>query len=442
MAYKLKQAVPDNADETLPGLITRTGLRTAARIGETVAGLPADIIGTGVNALSYATGGRTPTSEQLTQKDIAKGVPSALQLPTSERFREGTKAVTGEYLEPKNEAEATGDEYASLVTALITPSSGIFGLLGKGTDLLGKVPRALKIAGAALGGAKAVKALGGSEFSQESTKLGIMLASGLPGGRKALAEKAKEAYSVVEAIPETVTHKVPGLESSIKKLQKYTEIGHLTEDKKAIQEFIGSVEGSLEKGTKRTFKGGKTISEKAIPIKELVQLEKDANQLLRDHKFPNQAKPYLSTLKKEIESTLKEYGETNKPWLEAYEESKDIYRGLHSRSAVNQFLDDNLSFEKTLKSSFTKGLLFGGSLYYAPVATVGSLAGTLAAKKIVKGVDLLASSKNARKYYADALKAALNDNKHAFTQSAKKLDHEAVKFEKENPVQGKWKLKS
>ncbi len=437
MAYKLKPDVPDNADESLPGLALRTGLRTAARVGETVAGLPGDILGAGLGAANYLTSGAVPTYGQ-----VQENLP--VSLPTSQNIKEFHEKATGEYLKPQSSTEELGDEFIGLVSALVSPAKGIAGLtsaakIGKS---LSKIPQAAKLAGAALGGAQAVKVLGGKELAQEGTKLGIMLASGFVGGRKALAQKAEEAYGVVNAIPETVTHKVPGLESTIKRLQKYTEVGHLTEDKKAIQEFANSVEQSLEKGTKRTFKNGKTSIERAIPVKELVQLEKDGTQLLRDPKFPKQAKPYLSTLKKEFETALKEYGQTNKPWLAAYEESKDIYRGLHKRSVINQFLDDNLSVEKTLKSGFTKGLLFGGSFFYAPAATVGSLAGGMAAKQAIKGVEFLANSKNAQKYYVDALKAAANNNKNAFIQSARKLDHESLKFEKQNPIESKWKLKS
>ena len=456
MAYKLKESVPNNTDESLPGLALRTGLRTAARIGETVVGLPGDIAQVGLGAANYISGGRVPTYEQVQEK-----LP--ISLPTSKNVKEFHEKATGEYLKPQNAAEELGDEFTGLVTALISPAKGIGGLTSaaKIGQSLSKVPKAAKVAGAALGGAQAVKALGGSEFAQEGTKLGIMLASGLPGGRKALAQKAEEAYGVVNSIPDTVTHKVPGLESSVKRLQKYTEVGHLTEDKKAIQEFIGSIEKSLEKGTTRTFKrhpnaeaidlpskiskkaleSGEVIINKAIPVKELVQLEKDANQLLRDYKFPKQAKPYLADLRKEFETTLTEYGQTNKPWLEAYEESKDIYRGLHSRSKINQFLDDHTSIQGLFSSGFTKSLLFGGSLY-APAKTAGLVGGGIAAKQAIKSVELLKNSKSARKYYADALKAALDDNKHAFTQSAKKLDHAAVKFEEKNPIQGKWKLKS
>lgn len=436
MAWKLKQSVPDNTDETLPQLGVRIGLRTAARIGETVAGLPGDIASAGLGAANYLTSGAVPTYKQVQEK-----LP--ISLPTSQNIKEFHEKATGDYLKPQNAAEEIGDEFVGLVSALVSPAKGVAGLTSaaKIGKALSKAPKAAKVAGAALGGAQAIKALGGSEFAQEGTKLGIMLASGLPGGRKALGEKAKEAYAVVDSIPETVTHKVPGLEKSLKTLQKYTEVGHLTEDKKFLQEFIGSVEGSIEKGSKRTFKAGKTSVERAIPIKEMAQLEKDANQLLRDYKMPKQARSQLTGLKEEFEKSLKEYGETNKPWLNAYEESKDIYRGLHQRSKVSQFLEEHTSIQSLFKSGFTKSLLFGGSLY-APGKTIGAAVVGTAVKQGLKGAELLINSGNARKYYWDALKAAADDNKHAFTQSAKKLDHEAVKFEKENPIQGKWKLKA
>jgi hypothetical protein len=49
MAWKLKPSIKDNADESLPGLALRTGLRTAARVGETAIGLPGDIAQAGSN---------------------------------------------------------------------------------------------------------------------------------------------------------------------------------------------------------------------------------------------------------------------------------------------------------------------------------------------------------------------------------------------------------
>jgi hypothetical protein len=471
--------VPDNTDDTLLGqvfkviappgheaatqkiqklfkqnpvteAVQRTGLRTAARAGEVLAGGTGSIAQAGLGVGNYLSGGAIPTYKQVQEK-----LP--ISLPTIENVKEFHEKATGDYLKPKNYAEELGDQATQLITSIAFPALGAGGLTSgaKVAQSVSKIPRAAKIAGLAIGGGEAVKHVTGSELAGEAAKLGVIIASGLPGGRKVLDSQAKKAYETVEAIDKSVTHKVPKVESLLSKLKDYTDTGHLTDDKEALQKFLASTEKSLGKGAKHTFKrakgienavgeakrhvkAGEAVVEKAMPIKEMAQLEKDANKLIRDYKFPRQAKPYLINLKKEFTSALNEYGETNPKWHEAYKESKDIYNGLHNRSMINEFLNQNTNIADIMQSKLAKGILFPGTLasgWLFPGKTavgLGALGVGHLAKKTVELGEFLYKSSNARKYYMDATKAALSDNKNAFIQSARKLDRAAQKYEEEN----------
>lgn len=436
------EGVTNQAEEAPPGFDLSTAARgvarTAARVGETVAGLPADILSGGVNLLSKATGGYIPTTQQLAEKDKERGVPSFLQLPTSERFREGTRALTGEYLEPKNEYEELGDEFTSLVSALVAPAKGVFGLLGKGAEIVGKVPRALKIAGTAIGAGEAVKYATGSEKAKEYTKLGVLLASGLTGGREVLEKKAKEGFEKAKSVPGSITVKAPELESSVKSIEHELGLGSFTKHKQEVKKFVDDVNKSFEKGTKHTFKGGRQIIEKAIPIEELVQLEKDANEIIRDYNVPKKAEPYILKLKEEFNKALNDYGKTDVPWNEAYQESKEIYYGLKQRSKLNAFLEDHTNIEELLKSKTAKSILFGGYLssHISPEKLAGAFAAGKVSSAVHRGVrfgEFIYNSPTALKYYKGAMAAALKNDVGAFTQSAKRLDKVAQDFDKDHP---------
>ncbi len=184
-----------------------------------------------------------------------------------------------------------------------------------------------------------------------------------------------------------------------------------------------------------------------------MQLEYDVNGLLRDPKVPREAKKaFLSPFKEEFSKALDEYGSTNPSWNQAYQESKDIYRGLKARSAFSQFLEENANVSEFLKSKLTQAGLFGGILY-APGKLPYIAAALPAPEALRQGVqfaEFLKNSKGAQKYYWDATKAALDKNKSGFVQSIRKLDNLASRYDTENvpeveeqsPKEGKLKILS
>ncbi len=159
--------------ESLLPYLGRSAARTAVRGVETLAGLPGDIIGGGINLLSKATGGYTPTHQELTQKDIERGVPFAekLQLPTSEYFRGLTQSdpEVGQYLEPRTPGEAGWDQIVS---------DAVPYLLGGGS-LAAKAARGLAISSAGNLTKWGAESLGASPLVGTGLKLGSMLLAGM-----------------------------------------------------------------------------------------------------------------------------------------------------------------------------------------------------------------------------------------------------------------------
>lgn len=402
------------SDENPLGTLVRGVARTGARALETGAGIPGAIADVGLGAANYLTGGAIPTYKQVQEK-----LP--ISLPTPENIREFHEPYTGEYLKPQGYAEEVGDELTNLITSLVTPVTGLAGLASKAK--LGKaaaqLPRAAKIAGAAVGGGELVKQLGGSELAGEATKLGVLLASGIPGGRKVLEGQAKKAYDVTKDVPDDVFIKTPKLKETASKLAKQVELGHLTEDKEAVQDLLKSFDKAFEKGSAFSKKG--RYEPRGIQVKEAAQLEKDINQLLNSPKLPKQAQPPLLQLKGELQSALTGYGEHHPEWGKAYKESKEIWRALHARSGVSKFLEKHFDLEDLLENKLTKSVLFGGAIYSLP-KTAAIVGPGIAASEALKAVELFARSPQARKYYWDATKAALKDNKNGFINSARKLD--------------------
>src|SRR6185369_14441991 len=116
MPYKIirnQQRTPDST-ESLGGAALRTGLRTAARIGEAAVGLPGDIAQAALGAANYVSGGAVPTYGQVQEK-----LP--ISLPTSENVKQFQEKATGEYLKPQGENEQTWDDFVGLVTQLAIP---------------------------------------------------------------------------------------------------------------------------------------------------------------------------------------------------------------------------------------------------------------------------------------------------------------------------------
>ncbi len=461
--------VADNQDRSLTQELGRGTKRTAARVFEGIAGGTGGLVSSILNIPSFVSGGRIPSYDEVYKlaqeryekmSDLEKTVFNKPQrIPTAEDVREHvTKPLTGNELEPESEGEQEYDKYAELIGSLLSgnalkgaaalgnvKSLGAAGEVAKGAGKA--LLRATGLATAGTGAAKTAEYLGASPAAQEVAKIGaIILTDAIPGGRKFLENKAKQAYKVVDSIPETVPIEAPHLEQYTDKLKKYVESGLETTSKGEMAKVVSRTQRALKAGKKQVWEPGKGVVDRTFtPIKEVAQIERDINNLLRDHTISNQSKALLGKMKDSIEPALTDFASKNPEWGTAYNDSKDIWRGLNQRSFINKFLNQNKNVELKMTTQLGKDLLFG-ALLENPIKVGGKLTAIATAKTIGKGLgkgveffEFLKNSKNAQAHYWEALGAAAENNKAAFLRSALRFDKDARDYEsRESESDDEW----
>ena len=184
MPYELLDESPQQEQsgrqqpESTLGFLGRTGARTLARAGESIAGLPGDIASAGLGLANYGI-------SKVTGKP---GPIPKLPLPTSEAIRENvTKPLTGNYLEPQSKNEQFYDDIIGDAAVLFSPFKG-------------KVPFAKGVAGAlgrsAVGNTAkwATEQVTDSPVVGTGVKIGSMVLAGTLGGRKQLNTLKNDSY--------------------------------------------------------------------------------------------------------------------------------------------------------------------------------------------------------------------------------------------------------
>lgn len=385
--YDQEYEMPE--EESIPGLIGRTAARLGSRAIEAAAGVPGDLAQIVADASRFVTGGRAPTYEE-----IQKAVP--FPLPTSEQIKKFGKKFTGEYLEPRGGIEEIADEVVGDLAAMAFPF------------LKTKLPfknLMLKLGGTALrslGGtvaAKGVESLGGGPVAQGVTKFLFMTAPFGVGGRRALEQKAKDAYE--EAAKFAPKRKV-NVTKFQKELNKFADSAQFraSPDKKFLTERLKTIE--------------EAISDGKASIEDLWETKKALNSYIGQMgtKTPPLLKKIVGMIKEPLENAASKYKKFGKP----YEMAEDIYKGLHNYNEVTNFIKSIKSY--AIKHPLIKMVLYGTSpLTAIPAATLA-----IGANEGVKFVNLLAKSKEARKYYWDLLKYASKQNAKATARTLNKLD--------------------
>jgi len=364
----------------------RTALRTVARAGEAVAGLPGDIASTVGKVLS-AGSQSLPSNLRLPglPGDILEGARTLLggevPLPTSENIRKGTKAVTGEYLEPQTSGEQFYDDIVGDIATLSLP-------------IKGKIPFKSAVLRGVGGNAASwlSKEFGAGELGQQGAKLGFLTLAGLRGGRQNLENQMQQSYQKVDELSKGVIRNAKGLEDSTKSMLKSTSGGHLTPVKKFIQGPLESVQSSVRDGK--------------INVNEAWVLKKDMNELLSDAATPKKAKPLLKKISGSLNEVLKDYGKENKDFGKNFTEAEDIWKALNVRSDVDKYFHSLMSDSRT-----------------------GRILGKIGGKSGYDFMSTLVKSPTAQKYYTNAIEGALAKNATLTTRNLAKLDHEISKGE-------------
>jgi len=387
----------DNEPESLGKQAAKGLLRTGARTFETVAGLPGNILSTGLGALNYvgkAIGDQQPipTYEELQQK-----LP--VSLPTTEQLRSATQRLTGPELEPTTEWGKKYDSAVETITSLMTP----LGPLGKGA----KFTTALK---GSLGGEIAqtiAQGLGGSDLTQAIAKTaGVM--GGVLGFRKGELKKVYE--------------------------KNYDEFGKLAKGKKIpaapLREKIESIYDKYTKGDspaknfarERLLAIESAIEGDKIDAGRLWELKKDANLHFSDaSKAERQVLHDIISVEKD---TLKAIG----PNYKMLEQADDIYSSFLESDRATKFIKKHMPSGVAL-SPLVKGLLGVGT--YA----TGKLPAVAAGAGIYKGVSegnrlrKFLGTSTGKEFYINILKDAFAGNATNLTKDIAKLNGVAKEFE-------------
>lgn len=425
MPYELLDE-PEAQEESTPAYLARRGAATLARGAESIAGIPGNIIGGGVNLLSAATGGRTPTSEQLAQKDIAKGIPSWLaHAPTSEQFKKVTKAATGEYLEPQTPGEAGWDEIAGDAATLMLGGSG---------SLAKKAAKSFGISSAGNLAKWGTETITNSPVAGGVVKLITMLAAGTLGTRQELNTlKTKSYEDAFKKLPEGKTFnfspEAKSIDSVIRKVSRGT-----FPDKQEVVNRLNDVKNLIG-------------DEGNAIVSEIVSGKQGLNEYLREYgsKLAPSAKKEIQQAVGTLNTGIARYGKTNPSFFKPYKVGEELTAGMNSINYVGEFISKHPALRKKIDNPFL-GSLFkygigassGGIISQYPLQTGAAVGGLYAAHQLAKTVKLFAKSPIAQRAYEDAVKNAFKGSVANFSRDLSKLEDEYYKNYDE--LEGQYEL--
>lgn len=406
-----------SSEEGYLGQAVRGIARSGARVAESVAGLPADIVQAGLGLTNLGI-----------EKATGKESPLPKQVPfTSEFLRENiTKPLTGSYLEPHGSTEAFFDDVIGDLSAIAT--GGIGGLAKQGGKLtlkaLGKVAgKAAIVSGVGNLSSLGAKALGASEGKQTGAKIGGMLAASMFGPAR-LGKYISNLYNTAESnLPFTLKFTPVGeemksgvlstrdLTRDLTKLGSVLEKGGETSSKKFLKE-------NLEMINKRIDPASRTI-----PVDQLWELKKNVNEKIKElakEGANKQTKGYANQLVGILNDTLKGEESMRKypAFAKAVSEADSLERAVNQAGPISEFLSKHINF-KNADSSYSLALLFH------PLKTLAA-SGAMSA---IAPLEMLAQPKNSaiRAFYRGVLESAIKEDAPAMVKYFNKLDKAAVK---------------
>lgn len=380
----------------------RKGKRYLQRGGETLLGLPGDVVQLVRGMAASLPGGVSPEEEgTFVQRAGSQLLES---IPGSEELR-AKSAESYPELEPETEFEEAEDEFVSDVAALAIPVKG-------------KIPFARSLGLATVGnlGKKITKELGMSEKAQDMTKMGLMVFSGMFGRGRGVKSHINNLYKEAEGyVPKGQVFNYP-----TKKLGKVEAIlrkGSLDEAKTPAFTILEDIKSKIKSGR--------------MPVEEAVQFDKDINRAI-GRSFNDKSKAgYLKQVKAANSEALDVYAKENPSWGERWKDAKQAYQGIATSENIKGFIRKNADLKNLTYGAAFLGLeeaaLPGHAL--AKLGGLGTAATALYTKEMAKR---LATNPALRRYYANVLNASLSENKAMLTRNLAGLERVAKKeFEKD-----------
>lgn len=394
---------------------TRHVARSASRIGETLAGLPGDILQAPGKFAKYALEKATgePNEEYETAFKIAESFLPGTKLPTSSELRKKTNELSEGRLEPKTEGEKLSDSIVSDFASLAFP-------------LKGKIPF-IKSLGIALGSnlaEKGAKEFGFGETTQAWVKNGSMFLLSLmkPGGAKKYGDQL--FGDAKKLVPKGASISSQNLSKEVSHLKEQLKKGGSAPYKTASLTKLGEIESKIAKGK--------------IPVDELTQFKIDINNarsslygdVALDKAGRAMAKRNLDSTAKIVDNALTEYGHTNPEWAKKYRSANEVFGSIAQSKQVSN------SIGRLIKSNpHTSGAILAAKLFLAP-STLPIAIGGFGALKAGELVTRIVKSKTLQGYYKSVVESALRDDAAAMSKNLNKLDSGLKKQNsKENPTE-------
>jgi len=387
--------------------LKRHTARTGARVGETIAGLPGDILALPGNVAKFVASKVSPKAHKDVSMaaDIARAILPGGGAPTSGEIRQQTKQVSGGYLEPQTKAEQIGDEFVSDFISLAIPVKGK-------VPFANALARALGISAAGTAASEGVGLLGAGEGGREWAKTGATFLGSMfnpKGATKYVSGLYEEAKNLLpQGASAPATH-LSGQLSSLK--QQLHKGGSAPSKTKAIQK-IDEVQAKISKGR--------------IPVDELTEFKKSINEarsgLYEEFKSDKvgrkMAKKNLDAVSKSVDGALQEYGKSHPEWAKSYNAANEGFGAIAKSKKIRT---NAARFLKQHPHVAYGGL--GSALFSltAPHALVGAAAGA-AALGSIELYKKISSSPVLRKYYTQAVQSAAKEDAASFAKNMEKLD--------------------
>lgn len=384
--------------------------RSAARVGEMIAGLPGDIANAPA-ALANMFSKSKPGKDLLGEGEhpefveafkLAKHI-SPFGAPTSSELREKTKERSGGYLEPQSKGEKLADAIVSDFASLAIPVKGK-------VPFLRSLGKALFVAAGSNLAEKGVEMVGGGEKSQLATKIGSMflLSAFNPNGAKKYADSLyKEAR---ELVPKGATAEASNLTKDLGAFRTELKKGATAPYKANAMTKVNEIQAKIKKGK--------------IPVEELTEFKIDINKA-RDSLYTDQtldkggrrlAKKNLDSVSKIVDNALYDYGKVNPAWEKSYRPANEVYGAIAQSKKVSN------AVARFIKSHpHSTGTALVAEVFLAP-KTLPLAAGAIGLVKTGELITRIAKSPTLRKYYMGVVESALKDDAASLAKNINKLE--------------------
>lgn len=399
--------------------IGRHVTRNAYNIGTRAAGTVGDVA-------SLANKGAKGIQQAITGNEGSEYEDTILGkiFPTTETQRQNIEKSNpkfSEFIKPKNKVEMVTDNILEDFSMILTPG----GLAKKGISVSKKLSRPFAISlGSNISG-ELTKDWTGDEKKGNFVKMGTAFLASLINPSLAI-KKAKEYYdSSKRYLPSSATVKASSVNNGLDALEQSITKGRprasLSPNEQFVLDKIGKVRDLEKNGV---YNVEQLVAQKKSLNDELANLYDQFPSYSTRKQVRNQSKKVTAAVKDGIE----EYGKINPQFYDAFNKADEVYGAVEGSKGIAKWVMKNL---KTAGSVTGLSALFGG---VAPTAiTLGAGA---VVHETARFMYKISKSPELTKLYANALKAASQENSLLFNKYYQELDNKLSKEMKND----KWEL--